>query len=223
MRKLFFNILLAFCILTPFVSQSQDENFTPKLEEFFKQKKLNKRYIYEYIITSVVKRGIQAKMHAQSKKSLGKINSVKSKNFLKDAGFIERLSGLPPVLSESPYLVTTLSIENSIMKYFQATKKLIRSNTELITDAEGNYLDAFDNLLNVVNKDVDQLFEAIVGNKLTMSNNERLTRLKDLAEKSTQKQQFAQMLYARTLTLVEDRRNQFNELQLNSNINDYEN
>ncbi|HEA29914.1 MAG TPA: hypothetical protein ENH91_07960 [Leeuwenhoekiella sp.] len=218
------NIVLAISILTPSVSQSQDENFTPKLKEFFKQKKLNKRYIYEYIITSVVKRGIQAKMHSQSKKSLGKINNHKTQNFLEDAGFIERLSGLPPMLSESPYLITTLSIENSIMKYFQATKKLIRSNTELITDAEGNYyLDAFDNLLDFVDQDIDQLFMVIVGNDLTMSDNERLTRLKDLAEKSTQKQQFAQMLYARTVTLVEDRRSQFNELQLKSNINDYEN
>jgi hypothetical protein len=183
MKKL---IIILTLITGCFTSDSQAQNWN----EWFKQKKTQRRYLIKQIALlkvyiTQVKKGITV-----VRRGLNTVENVKNGEFNLHKDFFSYLNNVNPAIANSAKVADIIAYQVFIMRQLNSVNRYCRNNKQF-TPEEVRYVgDVYTNMLVLCDANLAELLSIIRSNKTKMTDDERLGRIDWLHEDMLDKQRF---------------------------------
>lgn len=169
MKKL---LLLCLLSVTSFhIAQAQT------WDEWFKQKKTQRKYLLQQIVALKVYFGYVKKGYDIASKGLNTIRNIKNGDFNLHKDFFGSLKAVNPKIRNYGKVADIISFQLRIIKESRLTVAGVREAGQFTAEEMDYCKKVFDNLLNETLKTIDELFILITSGKLEMKDDERLKRI----------------------------------------------
>lgn len=149
----------------------------PNFNEFFKQKKTQRKYLIKQIALLKLYLGYVKKGYDIAGKGLNAIADIKDGTFDLDKDYLNALGQVSPVVKNSPKIHDILSCHDYIKSAFRELYEDCRGDENLST-AEIRYIKGvYLNILRECSASLDELDIVITAGETEMNDDERLQRL----------------------------------------------
>ena len=178
------NFLILLFVLS--VSFCQGQTY----DEWFRQKKTQKKYLLEQIAALQTYIGYAEKGYSIVSGGLKTIKNIKHGDFNLHNNFFSSLATVNPAIKKYTKVVAIIAMQISIAKQITNTIKSCKKSNMLMS-SEIKYLSVvFNNLLGECAKNLDELFAVITNNEMHLKDDERIQRIDKLYEDMKDKQMF---------------------------------
>ena len=189
-----------------------------KWDEWFKQKKTQKKYLIQQIAALKVYLEYLKEGYDIAKKGLTIVGDIKEGKFDLDLEYIESLRNVNPVISGSAKVSSIIVYQRLLMLEFRKLRELT-GTSEFITQDESNYIgDVYSSMLRESEFTLDELDRVISNSDFEMKDDERLQRLDLLYSDMKDKYMFTRSFSNSTELLIEQRAKEQAEIDSYRNI-----
>lgn len=184
-------------LLSYFAGQAQ----TPNWNEWFRQKKTQRKYLIQQIVALKVYLEYLKKGYDIAQKGLTTIGDIKNGTFTLDKDYFNSLKQVNPVVKNSPKVNSILAYQRSIIKDFRKLYEDCKKDKNLNPD-EVRYIETvYHNMLTECEDSIDELTLITTSGEAEMKDDERLLRLDKVHEDMLEKYSFTQDFTASTRLL----------------------
>jgi len=164
-------LLIAFLISTVHVGQAQT------WDEWFKQKKTQRKYLLQQIAALKVYLGYLKKGYDIASQGLTTIRNIKNGDFNLHRDFLGSLSLVNPKIKNYARIADIIALQTRIIKEVKETIRGMEEAGQLTPEEMNLSKRVFDNLLAEALKNIEELFLVITSGELEMKDDERLKRI----------------------------------------------
>lgn len=165
--------VLLFLVLTSIVQVSQAQTW----DEWFKQKKTQRKYLLQQIAALQVYLGYIKKGYDIASQGLTTIRNIKNGDFNLHRDFLGSLSLVNPKIKNYARVADIIALQTRIIKEVKETIKGIEDAGQLTPEEMSLSKRVFDNLLTEALKNIEELLLVITPGELEMKDDERLKRI----------------------------------------------
>lgn len=170
------NIFLVVLLLSASVTRLQAQTF----EEWFQQKKTQKKYLVQQVAALQVYIGYAKKGYKIAQEGLTTIGGFTRGEFDLHTDFFNSLKTVHPEIRQSPKAKAIVSLQKQIIREYSHTYPALKK-TDAFTDEEMRYMeDVYKRLLEDCDRNLDELKDLVTDDKLQMKDDERLERIEKL-------------------------------------------
>lgn len=206
---------LIILLLWVYAAESKAQTY----DEWFRQKKTQKKYLIEQIAALQTYVGYAEKGYSIASKGLSTIRDIKHGDFNLHNIFFNSLTSVNPRVKNYVKVADIISMQISIAKQVRNTIKQ-STNGKQLTNTELNYLQqVFNNVLDECAKKLDELFGLITDGEQQMKDDERINRIDNLYADMQDKQVFVQSFSHSAKGLSIQRRNDRYDTQIEKKLN----
>ena len=166
-------------ILVPFFLVS-NSIMAQTWEEWFQQKKTQKKYLIQQIAALQVYFNYAKKGYYVANKGITTVRNIKNGDFNLHFDFLNSLNQVNPKIKKYTRLADIIAFQFQILKQTKQRLREIRATKQFTQDEMEYCKQVFDNLLAECIKNIDELVMVITPNTLEMKDDERLKRLDKL-------------------------------------------
>ena len=146
-------------------------------EEWFKQKKTQKKYLIEQIVAFKIYLGYVQKGYSIARKGLTTIGNIKKGDFNLHNDFLSSFKSVNPTIRNYSKVPDIIAFQVKIIQSYKSTYKYVQS-ISLYSPAEIDFIyRVFTNLIDNSSNDLDELITVVTANELEMKDDERLKRI----------------------------------------------
>ena len=146
-------------------------------EEWFKQKKTQKKYLIEQIVAFKIYLGYVQKGYSIARKGLTTIGNIKKGDFSLHNDFLSSFKSVNPTIRNYSKVPDIVAFQVKIIQSYKSTYKYVQS-ISLYSPAEIDFIyRVFSNLIDNSSNDLDELITVVTANELEMKDDERLKRI----------------------------------------------
>jgi len=149
-------------------------------EEWFQQKKTQKKYLIQQIAALQVYFNYAKKGYNIANKGITTVSNIKNGDFNLHFDFLNSLNQVNPKIKKYTRLADIIAFQFQILKQTKQRLREIRATKQFTQDEMEYCKQVFDNLLAECIKNIDELVMVITPNTLEMKDDERLKRLDKL-------------------------------------------
>ncbi|MDX2001775.1 MAG: hypothetical protein SFW35_05060 [Chitinophagales bacterium] len=205
MRKIFLFVLLLNAIVSPLRAQT--------FEEWFQQKKTQKKYLVQQIAALQVYIGYAKKGYKIAQEGLTTIGGFTRGELNLHTDFFNSLSTVHPEIRQSPKARAIVSLQRQIVREYNQTYPALRKS-KAFTDGEMDYMEGvYRRLLEDCDRDLDELKDLVTDDKLQMKDDERLERIERLYLDMQDKYTFEKSFGNEALVLATARKQEQKDIQ----------
>jgi hypothetical protein len=185
-------------------------------DEWFRQKKTQKKYLLEQIAALQTYIGYAEKGYSIATNGLKTIRDIKNGDFNIHNNFFNSLSSVNPQVKKYSKVAAIIAMQISIAKLVHNTIK----QCKLLTSTELDYLQhVFKYVLDDCTKNLDDLIALITDGEQQMKDDERIKRIDHLYTDMQDKQVFVQTFSHSAKGLSVQRRNEQYDIQIEKKLN----
>jgi len=187
-------------------------------DEWFKQKKTQKKYLLEQIAALKVYTGYVQKGYSIARKGLTTIGNIKKGDFSLHDGFFSSFKNVNPTVRNYSKIADIITFQVKIHQTFKYTYKYVQS-TSLFSTAEIDLIyQVFTNLINNCMVDLNELIAVITANELEMKDDERLERIDAIYTSIQEKYSFAKSFAEEAKVLAMNRTKEKNNIVISRKL-----
>jgi hypothetical protein len=188
-----------------------DVSSAQTFEEWFKQKKTQKKYLIEQIAAFQIYMGYVQKGYSIARKGLTTIGNIKKGDYNLNDHFFRSFKSINPTIRNYSKVPAIIVFQVKILQNYKSTYEYVQS-ASLYSPAEIDFIyKVFTNLINNSSNDLRELITVINANELDMKDDERLKRIDAIYAGIQDKYAFAKSFgeQAKVLAVqkVKDKRN----------------
>lgn len=201
--------LLTYTILTALLTSIWATGKAQTWNEFFKQKKTQKKYLLQQIAALQVYIGYVQKGYEIADEGISTVKSIRDGEFGLHSAFYSSLKAVSPVVRNNTRVAEIIEMQLSVSGTLKNIKKdddLTPENIEYITDVSSS-------VLKESASDLDELLLVITAGKTEMKDDERLKRLDNIYHSMKNKSAFVQNFSGEVLLLTSQRRSEHESLK----------
>lgn len=205
MRKIFLFVLLLNVIVSPVQAQT--------FEEWFQQKKTQKKYLVQQIAALQVYIGYAKKGYKIAQEGLTTIGGFTRGELNLHTDFFNSLSMVHPEIRQSPKARAIVSLQRQIVREYNRTYPALRKSKSF-TDDEMDYMEGvYRRLLEDCDRNLNELKDLVTDDKLQMKDDERLERIERLYLDMQDKYTFEKSFGNEALVLATARKREQKHIQ----------
>lgn len=188
-------------------------------DEFFNQKKTQKKYLVQQIAALQVYAGYLQKGYTIARDGISRVQSIGKGDFSLHNNFFASPGIVNPRIKHYAKVAEIIVMQVSIAKQASSTMKQCRNGKQL-TGAEINYLQSvFNRLLNDCIQSLDELNTVISNGNTQMKDDERIKRIDALYTDMQDKQVFVQSFNRSANGLTVQRINEARDIVISKKLN----
>jgi len=191
------------------VAQAQ----TPNWNEWFRQKKTQRKYLIQQIAALKVYLEYLKKGYKIVDKGLTAIGDIKDGTFTMDKDYLNSLKQVSPVVKNSPKLNEVIAYQNSIRKDLYKLVLDSRKDENLTSDEVEYIEEVYKNMLEECEASIDELIVITTSGEAEMKDDERLLRLDKVHDDMQDKYAFTQDFISSTRLLCVERAKEKNQIK----------
>lgn len=181
--------------------------------EWFKQKKTQRRYLRKQIALLKVYLGYLKEGYEIADNGLTLIGDIKDGDFSLHKDYFGSLKKVNPYLSKSAQVADVFEMQVQVVHRIQEVKDFVHDN-EYFSPEEIHYLsEVYLNMLRLTGKSIDELYTIITSNDAEMTDDERLDRIGKLHADMCDKAVFVQRFAADVRLITAERERQRNTIE----------
>lgn len=186
---------------------------TPNWNEWFRQKKTQRKYLIQQIAALKVYIEYLKKGYKIVDKGLTTIGDIKDGTFTMDKDYLNSLKQVSPVVKNSPKLSEVIAYQNTIRK--DLYKLVLDSHKdENLSSDEVEYIEeVYKNMLEECEASIDELIVITTSGEAEMKDDERLLRLDKVHDDMQDKYAFTQDFISSTRLLCVERAKEKNQIK----------
>lgn len=186
---------------------------TPNWNEWFRQKKTQRKYLIQQIAALKVYIEYLKKGYKIVDKGLTTIGDIKDGTFTMDKDYLNSLKQVSPVVKNSPKLSEVIAYQNTIRK--DLYKLVLDSHKdENLSSDEVEYIEeVYKNMLEECEASIDELIVITTSGEAEMKDDERLLRLDKVHDDMQDKYAFTQDFISSTRLLCVEREKEKNQIK----------
>ncbi len=204
MKKILIILLLAGC-----ATSLKAQNF----DEWFRQKKTQKKYLVQQIAALQVYIGYAQKGYAIAKEGLDIIGNFKEGEVGLHTDYFNSLKNVNPEIRQYVKVADIMAIQVKIVQRCNQTRRQVSANSVFNGEETGYIGRVLDRLLDDCAIVLDELISVTKDGRLEMTDNERLERIDMLYQDMMRQYTFSQSFSNETLLLAISRIKESNETQ----------
>ena len=182
-------------------------------EEWFKQRKTQKKYLIEQIAALQMYVGYVQKGYSIAKKGLTTIGTIKMGDFNLHSDFFSSFKNVNPSIRNYAKVADIIAYQTKIIQTYKAAYKQAQS-ISLFSSGEIDYIyKVFTNLITYSTADIDELIKVITANQLKMKDDERLKRIDAIHTSIQDKYSFAESFAEDARVLAINRTKEKNNIE----------
>jgi hypothetical protein len=194
-------IVILFFIVVSTAASAQSPNFN----EWFRQKKTQRKYLIQQIAALKVYLDFLKKGYTIVQKGTNLISTIKQGSFNLHNNYFSSLKNVSRVVRDSPKLSAVMHYQQSILVGFRKLYDESRHD-ENFSPGEIDYIQhVYQNMLTECNVSIDELVILATTGEASMKDDERLLRLDKVHEDLQEKFAFAQRFINTTKALSHER------------------
>jgi hypothetical protein len=187
--------------------------------EWFRQKKTQKKYLVQQIAALKVYLEYLKEGYNITKKGLGMIGDIKDGNFNDHSNYFESLSLVNPLVKQSGKVALIGMMQQQILSEFRKLKDDCRTDGNLTVD-EMDYVTAVrSNMLTQCEKSISELNTIIKDNSSQMRDDERIERIELIYDDMLDKRDFARSFANSTRMIMAQRDRDKHDLEIQEKLN----
>jgi hypothetical protein len=186
---------------------------SPNFNEWFRQKKTQKKYLVQQIAALKVYLNYLKKGYDIAQKGLATIGDIKNGTFSLDKDYFNSLKQVSPVVKNSPKVKGILDYQHSIASNFRKFWEDCRSDENLSTGEVSYIEDVYLNMLEECVASMDELRLISTSGDAEMKDDERLLRLDKVHDDLQEKYAFTQAFIGSTQLLSLERAKEKNRIK----------
>lgn len=191
---------------------------TPNANEWFRQKKTQRKYLVQQIAALKVYLNYLKKGYEVAQKGLTMIGDIKNDAFNQDQTYLASLKQVSPVVKNSPKLKDILDYQQRIASDFRKFM-MVCQNDENLSANEVRYLESvYQNMLIECEASIDELTILATAGESEMKDDERLLRLDKVHEDMQDKFAFTQDFISSTQLLSLERVKEKNQIRISGKL-----
>lgn len=205
MKKIVLFALLLNVIVVPLQAQT--------FEEWFQQKKTQKKYLVQQIAALQVYIGYAKKGYKIAQEGLTTIGGFTRGELDLHTDFFNALSTVHPEIRQSPMATAIVSLQRQIVREYNKTYPALRKS-KAFTDDEMDYMEGvYKRLLEDCDRNLDELKDLVTDDKLQMKDDERLGRIERLYLDMQDKYTFEKSFGNEAIVLAAARKQEQKDIQ----------
>lgn len=186
---------------------------TPNWNEWFRQKKTQRKYLIQQIAALKVYLEYLKKGYKIVDKGLTTIGDIKDGTFTMDKDYVNSLKQVSPVVKNSPKLNEVIVYQNSIRKDLYKLVQDSRKDENLSSDEVEYIEEVYKNMLEECETSIDELIIITTSGEAEMKDDERLLRLDKVHDDMQDKYAFTQDFISGTRLLCVERAKEKNQIK----------
>ncbi len=186
---------------------------TPNWNEWFRQKKTQRKYLIQQIAALKVYLEYLKKGYKIVDKGLTAIGDIKDGTFTMDKDYLNSLKQVSPVVKNSPKLNEVIAYQNSIRKDLYRLVLDSRKDENLSSDEVEYIEEVYKNMLEECEASIDELIVITTSGEAEMKDDERLLRLDKVHDDMQDKYAFTQDFISSTRLLGVERAKEKNQIK----------
>lgn len=186
---------------------------TPNWNEWFRQKKTQRKYLIQQIAALKVYLEYLKKGYKIVDKGLTAIGDIKDGTFTMDKDYLNSLKQVSPVVKNSPKLNEVIAYQNSIRKDLYRLVLDSRNDENLSSDEVEYIEEVYKNMLEECGASIDELIVITTSGEAEMKDDERLLRLDKVHDDMQDKYAFTQDFISGTRLLCVERAKEKNQIK----------
>lgn len=186
---------------------------TPNWNEWFRQKKTQRKYLIQQIAALKVYLEYLKKGYKIVDKGLTTIGDIKDGTFTMDKDYLNSLKQVSPVVKNSPKLNEVIAYQNSIRKDLYKLVQDSRKDENLSSDEVEYIEEVYKNMLEECEASIDELIVITTSGEAEMKDDERLLRLDKVHDDMQDKYAFTQDFISGTRLLCVERAKEKNQIK----------
>ncbi|KAA8480080.1 hypothetical protein BDE36_2438 [Arcticibacter tournemirensis] len=201
--------LLTYTILTALLTSFLTTGKAQIWNEFFKQKKTQKKYLLQQIAALQMYIGYVQKGYEIADEGISTVKSIQDGEFSLHSAFFSSLKAVSPVIRNNTRVAEIIEMQLAVSGALKEIKKednLTPENIEYITDVSST-------VLKECASGLDELLLVITAGKTEMKDDERLKRLDNIYHSMKNKSDFVQNFSGEVLLLTNQRRSEQESLK----------
>jgi hypothetical protein len=192
------------------LSRSNAQTF----DEWFNQKKTQKKYLIEQIVALQVYLDYLKKGYTIAHNGLTAIENIKNGNFNLDRDFFKSLKNVKPAISNSVKVVDIIAFQYSIIRDMKNVYQFCQNNKHFTPEEVRYVARIHTSMLILCDASLSELHTIIQSDKAQMTDEERLQRIDKIHDDMKDKQAFVRAFGNDTRLLALEREKEGIEIQL---------
>lgn len=192
-------------------------------EEWFQQKKTQKKYLVQQIAALQVYIGYVKKGYSITKKGLALISDFKKGELNLHTDYFNSLQSVNPGIKNYAKVAGIIAYQVKIVQIYNRAYRCLQESNAFSSD-ELNYIyGVYGRLLEDCSNTTDELITVTTNNQLEMSDAERINRVVGLYDAMQDKYSFIQSFSNEAILLANSRIKENNDIQTSRTINGIKN
>lgn len=192
-------------------------------EEWFQQKKTQKKYMIQQIAALQVYIGYAKKGYSIAQKGLTAIGDVKNGEFNLHTDYFNSLESVNPKIKNYKKVAGIIAYQVKIAQICKQTYHRIQKSDALSSEERSYIYRVYSQLLEDCNKTIDELIAVTTNNKFEMKDDERIKRVDALYNDMQDKYSFTQSFSNEAIILANSRIKERNGIQISRSVNGIKN
>lgn len=190
------------CLFIPFIFTINTYSQTPTFNEIFRQKRTARRYMARQIAELQIYIELTRKGYELVTDGLNLVRDISNGEFTLHQLFYTSLKTVSPQIRKYPKLKTIIDQQLYIQKLVTSLRQEINKDNAFIP-SQRNYINsALDNLKSDTDQLEKQLITILADNKFELSDDQRISQINKLFEKSSSQLQFIHQFSSQALALI---------------------
>jgi hypothetical protein len=204
MRKIIFVILVTIAF---------KESTGQTLNEWFKQKKTQKKYLIEQIAALEVYVGFVQKGYRIARKGLTTIDKIKKGDYSLHDQFFHSFQQVNPAISKYSKVADIISFHLKIIQTYRQSAKYVHSK-RIYNPAEIDFTyKIFSSLIHASTADINHLIQVLTPNELEIEDDERLNQINSIYARVEDRYAFAKNFADEARLLALQRTKEKNDIE----------
>lgn len=192
-------------------------------EEWFRQKKTQKKYLVQQIAALQVYIGYAKKGYSIAQKGLTAIGDFKNGEFNLHTDYFNSLKSVNPNIKNYAKVAHIISYQVKIAQIYNKTYRRLQESNAFSSNEISYIYRVYGRLLEDCGKSIDELITITTNNEFEMKDDERIKRVDALYQDMQDKYSFIQSFSNEALILANSRIKEKNDLQTSRAINGIKN
>lgn len=184
------------------------------LDEWFNQKKTQKKYLIEQIVALQVYLDYLKKGYTIAHNGLTAIENIKNGNFNLDRDFFKSLKNVKPGITNSVKVVDIIAFQYSIIRDMKNVYQFCQNNKHFTPEEVRYVARIHTSMLILCDASLSELHTIIQSDNAQMTDEERLQRIDNIHDDMKDKQAFVRAFGSDTRLLALEREKEGIEIQL---------
>jgi hypothetical protein len=174
-------------------------------DEWFKQKKTQKKYLIDQIAALKIYAGYVKQGYNIVHSGLSTVENIKNGHFVLDQSYFDSRKNVPPAIANSVKVVNIIGYQAMILRDFRRLYQMAEADPNFSAEETLYLSHVYSNMLRLCDTSIAELRDVIQAGSLEMTDDERLKRIDALHQDMSDKYAFTQAFGNETRLLAAQR------------------